>query len=87
MTHPVQELVKNTDCKKITMNGSAFSDLFQYSKDPIWQINWNERMKPNLKSGDDNKLNALRNFVLENENLICTILPCLLSYKNLRIVT
>ena len=45
----MQDLLFNTDMNVMTHLGSALSDSFEFSNDPVRSRIWNERIKPNRK--------------------------------------
>ena len=44
----IESLVLLSDAKIVVAPDSAHVDKFKYSKDPIWQKAWSERIEPNL---------------------------------------
>ena len=56
----IKDLVTDSDYKVITMPGSAYTDLFKYSKDPFWQRAWKERMEPAMKDFEEIEGNVIK---------------------------
>ena len=44
----IEELVLFSDSKIFVVPDSALMDRFKFSKDPIWQRAWSERIEPNM---------------------------------------
>ena len=44
----IEELVLFSDSKIVVVPDSAMMDTFKFSKDPIWQRAWSERIAPNM---------------------------------------
>ena len=49
----LEEMLLNTDFRLATLPKTTLQDNFKYSKDPIWQGIWKDRLEPHLQEYED----------------------------------
>ena len=65
--HPVPELVKNTPYRILLIPGTSFEDSFKYSKDPVWQTAFKNRIEPYLSEHEGLDRDAFMNILLNDD--------------------
>ena len=62
----IPELVANTQYKILLIPGTSFEDSFRYSKDPVWQTAFKERIEEHLPDHNNFDRIDFMNILLED---------------------